>query len=57
MPGMRNRIAHGYFEIDLELVWRTIQTALPALLKQLEKTRVQYENENAGSGHSFSTSD
>jgi uncharacterized protein with HEPN domain len=35
MRGMRNRIAHGYFEIDLELVWGTVQTALPDLLTQL----------------------
>ena len=33
--GMRNRIAHGYFDVDLELVWDTVQTALPALLEQL----------------------
>lgn len=35
MRGMRNRIAHGYFEINLEVVWDTVQIALPALLKQL----------------------
>jgi uncharacterized protein with HEPN domain len=35
MRGMRNRMAHGYFEIDLEVVWNTVQTALPALLVQL----------------------
>ncbi len=35
MRGMRNRIAHGYFDIDLELVWDTVQTALPALRIQL----------------------
>ncbi|HMW23261.1 MAG TPA: DUF86 domain-containing protein [Burkholderiaceae bacterium] len=34
MRGMRNRIAHGYFEINLEVVWDTVQTALPALLGQ-----------------------
>ena len=28
--GMRNRIAHGYFEINLEVVWDTVQTALPS---------------------------
>jgi uncharacterized protein with HEPN domain len=39
MRGMRNRIAHGYFEIDLELVWDTVQTALPALLAQLKVAR------------------
>ena len=35
MRGMRNRIAHGYFDINLELVWETVQTALPDLLRQL----------------------
>ena len=35
IKGMRNRIAHGYFDIDLDVVWETVQTALPALLKQL----------------------
>jgi uncharacterized protein with HEPN domain len=36
MRGMRNRIAHGYFEIDLDTVWETVRTALPELLTQLE---------------------
>jgi uncharacterized protein with HEPN domain len=36
MVGMRNRIAHGYFEIDLDVVWQTIESALPELLKALE---------------------
>jgi uncharacterized protein with HEPN domain len=35
MRGMRNRIAHGYFDIDLGVVWDTLQTALPALKVQL----------------------
>ena len=35
MRGMRNRIAHGYFDINLDVVWDTVQTALPELLKQL----------------------
>ncbi len=35
MRGMRNRITHGYFDINLDMVWDTVQTALPALLKQL----------------------
>ena len=32
---MRNRIAHGYFEINLETVWETVQSALPDRLNQL----------------------
>lgn len=33
--GMRNRIAHGYFEIDLTIVWETVTHAVPALLCNL----------------------
>jgi len=39
MRGMRNRIAHGYFEINLDVVWDTVQTALPQLLAQLSAMR------------------
>ncbi len=35
MRGMRNRIAHGYFDINLDVVWDTVQTALPELAAQL----------------------
>lgn len=35
MRGMRNRMAHGYFDINLDVVWNPIQTALPALLELL----------------------
>lgn len=35
MKGMRNRLAHGYFAIDLAVVWETAKTALPDLQKQL----------------------
>ena len=39
MKGMRNRIAHGYFDINLEVVWQTVQTALPPLLQDLPVIR------------------
>lgn len=39
MRGMRNRIAHGYFDIDLNMVWDTVQTALPELLAKLAVAR------------------
>jgi uncharacterized protein with HEPN domain len=45
---MRNRIAHGYFEINLDLVWDTVQTALPELLKQLQAVRQDVEDEDRG---------
>lgn len=31
MRGMRNRIAHGYYDIDLDVVWETVSSALPDL--------------------------
>jgi uncharacterized protein with HEPN domain len=36
---MRNRIAHGYFDVDLDVVWDTVQTALPELSRQLKQLR------------------
>jgi len=33
--GRAYRIAHGYFDINLDVVWDTVQTALPELLEQL----------------------
>ncbi|OGB33872.1 MAG: hypothetical protein A3F78_13620 [Burkholderiales bacterium RIFCSPLOWO2_12_FULL_61_40] len=46
MKGMRNRIAHGYFEINLETVWETIQTALPSLIEKLPAIRASAEEHN-----------
>lgn len=45
MRGMRNRIAHGYFDINLDVVWETVQTALPELLKQLPVVRQDADDE------------
>ncbi len=39
MKGMRNRIAHGYFDIDLDIVWETVLTAVPQLLARLQSIR------------------
>ncbi|WP_231583415.1 HepT-like ribonuclease domain-containing protein [Luteimonas sp. FCS-9] len=36
MKGMRNRIAHGYFEIDMGVAWETVQRALPELVGRIE---------------------
>jgi len=32
---MRNFLSHGYFKVDLALVWRTIKADLPSLRKQV----------------------
>ena len=35
MYTMRNRVAHGYFKVDFELIWKTIHEDLPELHKQV----------------------
>ena len=32
---MRNALAHGYFNVDLGIVWKTIRTDLPPLYTQV----------------------
>ena len=43
MRSMRNRITHGYFAIDLDIVWDTVQTALPELIARLGRIDVESE--------------
>ena len=35
--GLRNRIVHAYFEIDLEVVWNIVNEDVPALVRELER--------------------
>lgn len=39
---MRNAVAHGYFKVDLEIVWKTVQNDLTLLQKQVQAVRAQY---------------
>lgn len=34
---MRNRLIHGYFDVNVKLVWNTIKNDLPSLLKSLNE--------------------
>ncbi len=34
--GMRNRLVHAYFDVDLDRVWDTVQQDLPDLVRNLE---------------------
>ena len=40
--GMRNRLVHAYFEIDLDVVWSTTRNELPILMAILEKLLDEY---------------
>lgn len=46
MRNMRNRMAHGYFDINLDVVWETVQEWLPALLGQLSAVRLDADDED-----------
>ena len=35
---MRNRLIHGYFDVDLNIVWQTVTDELPPIIQQLEKS-------------------
>jgi uncharacterized protein with HEPN domain len=34
--GMRNRLIHGYFDVDVKIVWNTTRINLPPLVSSLE---------------------
>jgi uncharacterized protein with HEPN domain len=35
--GMRNRLIHAYYDVDLDRVWDTLNADLPPLVAELEK--------------------
>lgn len=37
IKGMRNKLVHNYFGINMEVVWQTVQEDLPALVEALIK--------------------
>jgi uncharacterized protein with HEPN domain len=37
LVGMRHRLVHAYFDIDLDIVWQTVIGDVPSLLHVLEK--------------------
>jgi len=39
--GMRNRLVHAYFDIDRDVVWKTLVEELPPLLAALEAAQVR----------------
>ncbi|MHA1916975.1 MAG: HepT-like ribonuclease domain-containing protein [Candidatus Ranarchaeia archaeon] len=37
IAGMRDRLIHGYFTVDVERVWQTIKSDLPSLKKAISR--------------------
>ena len=43
MYTMRNRLAHGYDKVDMEIVWQTIRRDLPSLHSQIQTVQKSIE--------------
>ena len=43
--GMRNRLIHGYDQVNLDLLWQTLQQDLNPLIEQLERLRAPNESD------------
>ncbi len=43
IAGMRDKLIHHYFGVDLEVVWDTVEKDLPALKKQVKKILAEHE--------------
>jgi len=48
--GMRHRLVHAYFDINLDILWKTVQEGLPPLIAELEK-HVPNEKHEAAKHH------
>jgi uncharacterized protein with HEPN domain len=41
--GMRHRLVHAYFDINLDILWKTVQEDLPSLIATLESLALPEE--------------
>ncbi|HSD57819.1 MAG TPA: DUF86 domain-containing protein [Methanotrichaceae archaeon] len=42
--GLRNRIAHAYFSIDLEIIWEIVHRNLPMLKDKMKQILAEYRS-------------
>jgi uncharacterized protein with HEPN domain len=45
LSGMRDRLAHRYFDVDLDIVWSVVTRDLPILLPQIEAILAEQASE------------
>lgn len=43
--GMRNRVAHGYFAVHVDMIWDSVQVDIPELRQQLVKVLGELQSE------------
>ena len=37
IAGARDKLVHGYFDVDLDVMWQILSQSLPPLIAELEK--------------------
>ncbi len=47
--GLRNRIVHEYFGVDLQIIWQILKNDLPAFKESLKKIRFVLKDSNSDS--------
>ncbi|HEY0796221.1 MAG TPA: DUF86 domain-containing protein [Acidisarcina sp.] len=43
MRGMRNKMIHNYFDVQVEIVWNTVKNDFPKLLQQIDSLLNDYK--------------
>ena len=44
---MRNRLIHAYFDVNRDILWRTVEDDLPPLVAELEKILMSADTEDS----------
>ena len=45
IAGMRDKLIHDYFDVDLDTVWETIKRDIPAIIIEIKSIIQQLESE------------
>ena len=48
IAGMRNRLIHGYDQVDFNVLWDVVQYDLPGLIDEMEKILAEFPGDQAG---------
>ena len=48
MRGLRNRLAHAYFDVDLTIVWDVVERELPELGARVAAIRATHQAGDSG---------
>ena len=47
MAGMRDRIIHGYDDVDLQIVWDVVKRDIPQIKPKIERILIDYEGKSS----------